>query len=121
MLIHHTCMYMWVYIAMVTLHILHVTFQVSVGAYISEPLSQRLVYVAFSSIPLEIIIPIVAGSVVVVVIPSLFIICCLVLLQRKTVKKLRISEREWIDMIAPRKDSGKPEQQQLSKYMTSLL
>ena len=70
----------------------------TVGAYLSDSLPQSLVYVSSANIPLEIIIPVVTGSVVVVVILSLFIICCLVLHQRK---RLRKSDREWIDMLAP--------------------
>ena len=93
-------MYMLVYVAMVALVIcilLHMTFQVSVGAYISESLSQPLVYVAPSSIPLVIIIPVIAGSVVVVVILSLFIICCVVCYHRKKSKK---NEQRWTNLLS---------------------
>ena len=73
----------------------------TVGAYLRETLNQPLLYVAPTAIPLHIIIPVVAGSVVAIVILSLFIICCVVLYHRK---KLHRVEMEWIDMISP-KDS----------------
>ena len=101
-------MYMSVYvcyiIVTVTVNIpyaIYMYIQVFVGEYLSESLEQPLVYISPAALPLEIIIPVVAGSVVVVVILSLFIICCLVLRQ---CKQLRKTDREWLDMISP-KDS----------------
>ena len=68
-----------------------ISIQVSVGEYLSESLEQPLVYISASSnIPLEIIIPVVAGSVVVVMILSLFIICCVVLYNRKKLRKIEM-------------------------------
>ena len=82
----------------------------TVGAYLSESLPQPLVYVSPlvlspAGIPPEIIIPVMAGSIVVVVILSLFIICCLVLYQRKRLHKV---EMELMDMTFAKDSIQKP-------------